>query len=142
MKDANKPLVFTTAIIGAVILVAMTVLGARAFANTQIHKGTVPDKYCESQQKTIYKVVIKNNIAAPSNTTARQCDTLTITNLDSGEREIAFGLHKNHVPYDGIAEKLVGKGQSLTVTLVQTGNFRFHDHIHDEVEGTFTVIKR
>jgi uncharacterized membrane protein YukC len=54
---------------------------------------------------------------------------------------VAFGLHEHHVPYDGTTEKILIQGQSLTVTLVQAGNFRFHDHWHDQIQGTFTVTK-
>jgi len=43
------------------------------------------------------------------------------------------------VPYDGVAERVLGKGQSFTITLNQAGNFHWHDHLHDEVEGYFTV---
>jgi hypothetical protein len=31
------------------------------------------------------------------------------------------------------------QGGSVTVTLVKTGTFHFHDHFHDEVAGSFTV---
>lgn len=68
-----------------------------------------------------------------------RCDTLTIVNQDAVVRLVAFGPHDNHVPYDGIAERLLNQGQRFTVTLVQTGSFRFHDHLHDEVQGTFSV---
>lgn len=69
------------------------------------------------------------------------CDTLTFTNKDAIAREIAFGPHEHHVPYDGVAERVLNKNQSFTVTLNQTGNFRWHDHLHDEVEGTFAVTR-
>ncbi len=86
-----------------------------------------------------HKVVIQNDQATPTHTVGSRCDTLTITNLDDENRLMAFGQHSNHVHYDGVEEKLLTKGQSLTVTLVQTGTFLFHDHEHDEVQGTFTV---
>lgn len=86
-----------------------------------------------------HKVTIKNDVASPGYIDAPQCDTLTIVNADQEDRLIAFGLHEKHEPYDGVTEKLLKQNQSLTVTLRQAGNFRFHDHIHDEVGGTFTV---
>ncbi len=86
-----------------------------------------------------HKVVIQNDRASPSNTVGDRCDTLTITNLDDTQRLIAFGPHEDHVAYDGVKEQFLNKGESLTVTMVQTGNFRFHDHIHDEMQATFTV---
>lgn len=86
-----------------------------------------------------HRVIIQNDKATPSHLDAPRCDTLTITNLDDESRMLAFGPHEDHVAYDGIKEKLVSQNGSLVVTLIQTGSFRFHDHVHDEVEGTFTV---
>jgi hypothetical protein len=88
---------------------------------------------------TSHVVTVKNGAALPMNTIAKQCDTLTITNADSTTYEMAFGLHEDHVPYDGVAEKTLTKNQSLTLTLKEVGNFRFHDHLGDIVQGTFTV---
>lgn len=82
---------------------------------------------------------IQHNNVTPAATIGSACDTLTIVNHDNIERLIAFGVHEAHVPYNGVAEKILKKDQSFTITLDQLGNFRFHDHIHDEVQGTFTV---
>lgn len=95
---------------------------------------------CSSHHVALH-VTIRNGAATPDMTTGNLCDTLTITNQDPIDREIAFGPHEDHVPYDGIAERLLEQGQSLTVTLNQVGTFHFHDHIHDEVQGYFTVQK-
>ena len=89
----------------------------------------------------IHAVYIRDGIVTPSHTEAKLCEQLQIINLDSQDRLVAFGPHEDHVPYDGIAERLLAKNQSLTVTLVQTGSFRFHDHLDDSVQGTFSVAK-
>lgn len=86
-------------------------------------------------------VVIKNNQAVPQHTAGNACDRLTITNDDDKIRLMAFGAHDHHRPYDGTTEKVLDKGQSLSVTLDQTGTFKFHDHLDDTVQGTFTVTK-
>lgn len=86
-----------------------------------------------------HTVTIQNDKVIPENTVGTKCDTMTITNRDDAQRLIAFGPHEHHVAYDGVLERVLIKNQSLTVTLVQTGNFGFHDHIHDDVKGTFTV---
>jgi hypothetical protein len=52
---------------------------------------------------------------------------------------MAFGKHDKHISYDGVSEQLVAQGQSLTVRLVSTGTYLFHDHEADETSGTFTV---
>lgn len=111
-----------------------------------IHLSTtyLDQQYAESHQgcspaQIDHQVTIQNGALSPANFTGAKCDTLTVTNLDDTRRMIAFGLHDSHVPYDGIEEQSLVKGQSFTVTLVQPGAFRFHDHLHDEVQGTFTV---
>jgi hypothetical protein len=89
---------------------------------------------------TSYIVTIKDNEPDKPSVTAKRCDRLTIKNLDSTLREIGFGPHDDHLPYDGVAEKVLPQNQSLAITMVQTGTFHYHDHFHDEVAGTFTVL--
>lgn len=84
-------------------------------------------------------VTIWQNELHPAHTTAQLCDTLTITNADNTIRLMAFGAHDHHVPYDDITEQVLGRGQSLTLTLNQLGTYHYHDHLHDEIVGDFTV---
>jgi plastocyanin len=97
---------------------------------------------CKSDTTPVhYTVTIQDGKASNTSLQVAKCDTLTITNEDSTTREIAFGPHDDHVAYDGIAERVLNRGNSFTVTMVKTGSFRWHDHLHDEVEGTFTVAE-
>lgn len=84
-------------------------------------------------------VIISHADVIPQHTDGRRCDRLTIINRDKVLRLIAFGPHTHHMPYDGVTEKVLYQNQELTVQMVQTGSFSFHDHIHDWVVGTFTV---
>jgi len=86
-------------------------------------------------------VTIRNGKASEVQTAGKLCETFTVTNWDNTPREIAFGVHDHHMAYDGVEEKLLGKGKSLTVTLDKTGVYHWHDHLHDEVEGYLTVTK-
>jgi hypothetical protein len=140
MKRSNKLLMAVCVLLGAAGIIILTVRGAVYIANREGHKA-IPIPSCPAGHHSAHQVVIKNNKVIPVNTVAPRCDSLTITNLDDKERLVAFGLHEHHVPYDGITEKILIQSQSLTVTLVQAGHFRFHDHWHDEVQGTFTVTK-
>ena len=88
---------------------------------------------------TTYTVTIKDDTVTPEHIQAARCDRLTIVNRDDKRREIAFGIHDRHVAYDGVLQRLLRKNESLTVDLVQSGDYHFHDHFQDEVEGTFTV---
>lgn len=101
-------------------------------------------KYADAHQgcfpnQAAHTMIIQNDKVAPNHINALRCDSLTIINRDMTERMIAFGPHEDHVAYDGVKEKMVGHNGALTVTLVEAGSFRFHDHIHDEVQATFNV---
>lgn len=128
----------TVGIIGAIM---GTVYVGAAVANRQSRSSSQTAQACKALPQASHEVVIQHNALTPRHTTAPLCDTLTITNLDSTVRLLAFGVHEKHQPYDGVGQKVLHKGQSLTITLVQPGNFKFHDHIHDEVQGTFSVTE-
>ena len=96
---------------------------------------------CQGKASKIYTVNIKNSKPSTSQINAKLCDRLTFRDLDHVTREIAFGAHENHVPYDGVAERVLNQNQGFTITLNQTGTFHWHDHEHDEVEGYFTVSR-
>jgi hypothetical protein len=90
---------------------------------------------------TAHQVIIQKNVANPVNTYGKLCDTLTISNQDNQLLLIAFGPHENHQPYDGITERVLDQGQSLTITFNEVGTYHFHDHISDIIKGNFTVTK-
>lgn len=122
-------------VIGTITSLAVIFILSSAYLDQQYansHQGCFPSR-------SNHRVVIQDDKVSPANTVGSKCDTLTIINLDDIQRMVAFGPHEDHVAYDGIKERMLTKGQSLTVTLVQVGDFRFHDHIHDEVQGMFTV---
>ena len=88
-----------------------------------------------------HKVVIKDGAVSPLHTDAGKCDTLTFINQDSAEREMSFGEHPAHEVYAGVTELLVRKGVNKTVTLSETGTYKFHDHLQEETAGDFTVAE-
>jgi hypothetical protein len=94
---------------------------------------------CNKGIHATHKVVIQDGQVIPAHTVADKCDTLTIVNLDSQDRLMAFGRHESHISYDGISEKDLSHGQNLTVTLIRSGDYLFHDHLDDSVRGDFTV---
>jgi hypothetical protein len=95
---------------------------------------------CTTPGRT-YRATIQNGIIRPQETRARLCDQLVVTNLDKTVREIAFGKHDHHQVYDGTLERTLAQNDSLTIRLNQTGNYRYHDHFHDEVAATFSVSR-
>jgi hypothetical protein len=129
-------------VLSAVIVSVIVFVSHQADKNTPAKNGLTTDQACVRQQQENHNIIILNDVATPAHVLAHQCDLLTIINQDEEGRQVAFGLHENHTPYDGVAEKYLVKDQSITVTLIQTGSFRVHDHIHDEVQATFTVNPR
>lgn len=88
-----------------------------------------------------HKVVIKNGQVTSLHTLASKCDTLTFINEDSVVRAIAFGTHPEHEAYAGETELMVRNGQNKTISLSEPGTFQFHDHLHAEIAGDFTVTQ-
>jgi hypothetical protein len=127
-----------------IIIGALAAVVGAGFLAVTLSSHYLDQKYADTHQgcfpnQAVHTVIIENSKATPSHVNALRCDTLTIINHDTAQYMIAFGFHEKHVPYDGIEEKMLGKDGSLTVTLIQAGSFRFHDHINDVVEGTFSV---
>lgn len=119
----------------AVVAVAGTVAASVVFASRQ--KPTRLDSCKTTGAKHL--VVISGGDIQPKHIDAKRCDTMQIINRDDITREIGFGNHDHHVAYDGVREQIVGKDESVKVTLDQVGEYHFHDHFHDEVAATFTV---
>lgn len=85
-----------------------------------------------------HTMIVEKDTVAPASVSGMQCDLLTIINQTGGERTIMFGHVENMQPYDGVKEKRLANGESLTVHLYQKGDFHFHEHETDLV-GNFTV---
>lgn len=126
-------------VIGIAILTSATAYGALKLED-QLQSGTANATTCR-QKGTNHVVTIAGSKVAPLHTSGKLCDTLTVKNADDILRFIAFGQHDEHQPYDGVSEKTVGKGQEFTITMNRTGDYKLHDHLHDEVQGTFSVTR-
>lgn len=124
-----------------ILIIVAILLVAGALAALFHNSGNASTNICNNKTGVTHQVVIQNSQVQPQRTYGKLCDKMTITNRDNIQRLIAFGPHEHHTPYDGVTERLLSQNQSLTVTLNQAGNFRFHDHIHDVVQGYFTVSK-
>ena len=119
----------------AVVVAGLVMLG---LGTTLTRAHTSGDQVCPRTGVT-HVVTVENGYASPQNTYGQLCDKLMIINKDKIAREMAFGLHEKHIPYDGVTERVLRPGKSLTITFVQAGLFHFHDHDHDDSAGFFTV---
>ncbi len=95
---------------------------------------------CQSTN-TNYQVVFTDSAVGPRTATTKICDTLTFVNDGEELLEVTFGEHDQHVPYAGNKRLLIKSGHSKTITLSDTGSYKFHDHLRDELNGVFTVTK-
>lgn len=85
-----------------------------------------------------HKVIINDGKVTPAFTEAHLCDTLTFINEDDQAREMAFGAHPNHDSYSGYREFEL-KSRPKSITLNETGEYMFHDHLDPTVYGYFHV---
>jgi hypothetical protein len=124
----------------AVLAVAVIVAVGTVFGVALTMQGKSSSDTCGSGKTGERHVItIQNDTVSPAHFTGKLCDTVTVTNQDPVEREIGFGQHDHHTPYDGVSEKVLSQDQGFTFTLSEKGNFGFHDHFHEEVAATFTV---
>lgn len=121
-----------------VVLVALISFGAFFIGQNATEREAPETTNCESVGSS-HVVEIKNDRFTPDSVDAKICDELTIVNKDDKLRLVAFGVHSQHIYYDGVTEKTLKKDQQLTVTLNQTGTYIFHDHLQEEVQGEFSV---
>ena len=87
----------------------------------------------------LHKVTIQNGVANPSHIDAHKCDRIEFIDDDSGIRDIAFGHHPNHEVYGGVEDLMISKEQNQTLILDELGSHLFHDHLHEQTNGDFTV---
>jgi cytochrome o ubiquinol oxidase operon protein cyoD len=93
---------------------------------------------CQGQHANL-QVIIQNAQPTPEHTDAQKCDTLTFIDEDNVEREIVFGLSPQHVTYAGETQLIIRRGQAQTVNLSESGTYQFHDQLHEETAGSFSV---
>jgi hypothetical protein len=130
-----KSIVFVLGIAVAGVLVGILASHASARLLSQSNQAA---QQCPAKGIN-HRVTISHDRVSQPHVLAARCDSLTITNQDQQLREIAFGAHYDHQAYDGVTEKTLGPGQGLTVSLIQTGSFSYHDHAGERVQGDFTV---
>ncbi len=124
---------------GLLVVGGVTILGSTQLAKALTVKSE--SATCTGRPSQTHTAVISNETVTPEQIIAKRCEALSITNLDDKTRLVAFGQHDKHTSYDGVSEKLLAKGESFTITLVQTGEFLYHDHDDETVKGTFSVFE-
>jgi len=91
------------------------------------------------EQAANHQVIINNSRVIPVRVLANQCDTLTFISGDGSARKVVFGTYPQNQSYAGESNLVIRKGQNQTITLSQTGAYRFYDQSHPAVSGEFVV---
>lgn len=134
------------------------VVGASLFIMNNLHYNMLPQDVIRKQaqeegisqvngtktgacqgNKDNHIVTIKDGVASPVHTQANRCDTLTFLNKDKGKREMVFGPHPNYQNYGGEDMVVLDDGRPETITLNESGDFMFHDHLVPSLSGHLTV---
>lgn len=105
-------------------------------STTKRQAAEIHDCQSEGQNRV---VEIKNDKFTPDHIDASVCDKLTIINRDDKLRLIAFGVHDQHIYYNGVTEKAIKTDEELPITLNQLGVYIIHDHLQEEVQAEFKV---
>lgn len=86
-----------------------------------------------------HTVVIEDGTITPNQTTAKRCDTLTISNRDETASILEFRESGYRTTYGGSEEIEVREKYSKTITLNQTGMYEFYDQNSPLTSGAITV---
>lgn len=86
-----------------------------------------------------HQIMVEDDRITPVHTTAHRCDTLTFITGDGKTHHIMFGTLDDPKDYAGEDLLLIRKGRNKTITLTETGAWQFHNHLHPETTGRFSV---
>ncbi len=86
--------------------------------------------------KQISLMITANNF--PS-TTIAVGDTVTWTNQDSRDHQIASDPHPAHTDLPGLVSETLGKDKAYSFTFTKAGNYGYHDHLNSSIKGVITV---
>ncbi len=75
----------------------------------------------------------------PATISAERCDLLIIMNTDSKPHRPALGAHDRHTAYPGFEDMDIQPRDTRAIILVQSGNYRLHDHYDESVAGSPTI---
>ncbi len=136
---SRKPLKITIILIYALALVWVFIPHIIHQAQTgPVPKGTIVN--CPRTGQTIM-VNIDDQKFNPQNSNVKVCDKIVFKNKGSKYYEPAFGEHPKHLIYPGYAEKPIKPGTTNSLVMKAFGNFEFHEHIYNKIEGRIIVEK-
>lgn len=89
---------------------------------------------------TAHTVVMKDDVYTPGTFTVKKGDTVTFRNDGGIPQWPASAVHPTHLIYPEFDPRVgIAPGASWSFTFTKAGVWRWHDHIHAQVNGTITV---
>jgi cytochrome o ubiquinol oxidase subunit IV len=156
-KKPHWNLIFLLATVGIILLVVVGSLWIMDHLHYNMSATDVKDKVasdegvyqidgtptgtCQGGTGENYKIELKDGKMMPAHVDAKQCDTLTIINLDDAPHDIKFGSHEMQRPYAGEDGKTIRPGRNMILTLTELGAHELHDHMKHDLSGSFTVTR-
>lgn len=92
-----------------------------------------------TELRTSHVITLGNDAQKPGVIETERCDTLTFINKDDFAHEIAFGTHPDDISYGGLDKVVIDSGKSETITLNEAGEFVFHNHAAENLDGYLIV---
>jgi len=108
--------------------------------NNPSPSGTSTPDTSAPQPKNV-SVNIKNFAFSPDTLNVKVGTTVTWTNEDIAQHQVASDPHPTHTDLPGLVSDLILQGQSYSFTFTKVGTFGYHCHLHPSMKGTVVVTQ-
>lgn len=92
-----------------------------------------------TNQKAIATIAYVNNGFSPSSLTVKAGDKVTFKNTSSQAIQVQSNPHPTHTDDQDLNVGVIASGQSITITVSQTGTFGYHNHLDSSQGGSITI---
>lgn len=95
---------------------------------------------CQGQHDN-HQITLNDDTINPVHTYADKCDTLTFVNEDITAQKIMFGQPEQPTAYAGLSDITARDDRNKTITLSESGSYRFYSESNQEISGFLTVAE-
>lgn len=122
----------------------LTVLSVFLFLFIHHTPQFIDKRYIKSCKSILqyHTILIQQTGFNPPSLQTRICDEITFINKDKIYHEVAFGDHPYHLIYPGYNEKALAPDTSITIVLKAYGRYKFHDHLHEKLDGSLNISEK
>ncbi len=88
-----------------------------------------------------HELYLQHDTFSTTKLSIKQCDTVTVINLDDSLYNLAFGVHDQHIDYPGYNQQILSYNESLKIDALEAGTYTLHDHIRgDNTHVELTIV--